>query len=425
VTTPSQRVTPRSQSIEQHPGMLHPGHHSTPALSQLSQLAGRPQHPSQQQPSIEDMARMAALSYNPAAAMAAAAGMGGGMPGSQDAAMMQLQYYRLMKSVVPSEQIDRLFPPEIRERFEMALKAQDMEAHQKMLSAHQAQAMAQSVAQAQSAQLDPKAFLEAQMLDVQRKLGMPPGMPPGAAASMGLPGMPGFMPPTSMSGMSGSNASEMRARELEKMQKLGILSAAGMLGGADPLASLAASNHPAERLAAERLSAERLAAERLSAERLAAVGLSAGGAPPNTHTHTHTHLHLLAASAQNPFLAEQLLQSLGPGSAADPAALARAAAAAAAATAGGMPYGHLPPGFPGVGHPSGLNIPTSSASGAGEMPAHIMAALASRPDMDPRELLSMQHLLSNPSAAMAAQQEALQRQFMMERERHMSGHMPH
>lgn len=48
---------------------------------------------------------------------------------------------------------------------------QDMEAHQKMLSAHQAQAMAQSVAQAQSAQLDPKAFLEAQMLDVQRKLG--------------------------------------------------------------------------------------------------------------------------------------------------------------------------------------------------------------------------------------------------------------
>lgn len=67
---------------------------------------------------------MAALSSNPAAAMAAAAGMGGGMPGSQDAAMMQLQYYRLMKSVVPSEQIDRLFPPEIRERFEMALKAQ-------------------------------------------------------------------------------------------------------------------------------------------------------------------------------------------------------------------------------------------------------------------------------------------------------------
>lgn len=52
VTTPSQRVTPRSQSSEQHPGMLHPGHHSTPALSQLSQLAGRPQHPSQQQPSI-------------------------------------------------------------------------------------------------------------------------------------------------------------------------------------------------------------------------------------------------------------------------------------------------------------------------------------------------------------------------------------
>ena len=80
----------------------------------------------------DDMARMqaAALSGgNPAAAAAAmaaasAAGMGG-LPGSaagQDAAM--LQYYRLMKSVVPSEQIDALFPPQIRERFEMALKAQ-------------------------------------------------------------------------------------------------------------------------------------------------------------------------------------------------------------------------------------------------------------------------------------------------------------
>ena len=82
----------------------------------------------------------------------------------------------------------------------------------------------------------------------------------------------------------------------------------------------------------------------------------------------------------------------GAGGTGDPqAALARAAAAS------GIPYGaHLPPGFPGAaGHPPGLNIPTSSAGGGGgggEMPAHIMAALAARPDMDPRELLSMQHV---------------------------------
>ena len=52
---------------------------------------------------------------------------------------------------------------------------------------------------------------------------------------------------------------------------------------------------------------------------MAAAGLSAATGAPNTHTHTHTHLHLhqqaaaaaMAASAQNPFLAEQLLQSLG------------------------------------------------------------------------------------------------------------------
>ena len=87
-----------------------------------------------------------------------------------------------------------------------------------------------------------------------------------------------------------------------------------------------------------------------------------------------------------------LCLSTGAGGSGDPqAALARAAAAS------GIPYGaHLPPGFPGAaGHPPGLNIPTSSAGGAGgggEMPAHIMAALAARPDMDPRELLSMQHV---------------------------------
>ena len=62
-----------------------------------------------------------------------------------------------------------------------------------------------------------------------------------------------------------------------------------------------------------------LSVYRLSAERMAAAGLSAATGAPNTHTHTHTHLHLhqqaaaaaMAASAQNPFLAEQLLQSLG------------------------------------------------------------------------------------------------------------------
>ena len=48
---------------------------------------------------------------------------------------------------------------------------------------------------------------------------MPPSAAAAAAASMGLPGIPGLtMPPTSM---SGSNASEMMARERERLQKLG------------------------------------------------------------------------------------------------------------------------------------------------------------------------------------------------------------
>ena len=48
---------------------------------------------------------------------------------------------------------------------------------------------------------------------------MPPSAAAAAAASMGLPGIPGLtMPPTSM---SGSNASEMMARERERLQKIG------------------------------------------------------------------------------------------------------------------------------------------------------------------------------------------------------------
>lgn len=69
---------------------------------------------------------MAGMASSQGAAAAMAASMAGmhGAGGAQESAMLQLQYYRMMRSVVPSEQIDRIFPPEIRERFEMALKAQ-------------------------------------------------------------------------------------------------------------------------------------------------------------------------------------------------------------------------------------------------------------------------------------------------------------
>ena len=111
------------------------------------------------------------------------------------------------------------------------------------------------------------------------------------------------------------------------------------------------------------------------------------------------NIHILTMHNVTACIHMLLCLSTGAGGSGDPqAALARAAAAS------GIPYGaHLPPGFPGAaGHPPGLNIPTSSAGGAGgggEMPAHIMAALAARPDMDPRELLSMQHV----SAALMTQ----------------------
>lgn len=59
---------------------------------------------------------MAALGASPAAAMAS-------MQHGMDHAAFQLQYYRMLRTVAP-DQLERMFPPEIRERFDMALKAQ-------------------------------------------------------------------------------------------------------------------------------------------------------------------------------------------------------------------------------------------------------------------------------------------------------------
>ena len=69
------------------------------------------------------------------------------------------------------------------------------------------------------------------------------------------------------------------------------------------------------------------------------------------------------------------------------------AALARAAASGSLPYGGLPPGFPGGPH-AGLNIATSAA---GEMPAQMMAALAAAQqgagqDISQRELLAMQQV---------------------------------
>jgi len=47
VTTPSQRVTPRSQQSSMNEQMFHPNTPSTPALLHLSQLAGRQSLPQQ------------------------------------------------------------------------------------------------------------------------------------------------------------------------------------------------------------------------------------------------------------------------------------------------------------------------------------------------------------------------------------------
>ena len=47
-----------------------------------------------------------------------------------------------------------------------------METHHKMLQSAQAQAAAAAAAAQQSSQMDSKALIEAQMLDLQRKFGM-------------------------------------------------------------------------------------------------------------------------------------------------------------------------------------------------------------------------------------------------------------
>ena len=70
------------------------------------------------------MARLAAYQASASAPNAAAAM---GLPAGMDAAalqLQQLQYYRMLRTVVPQEQLERVYPAEIRERFDMALKAQ-------------------------------------------------------------------------------------------------------------------------------------------------------------------------------------------------------------------------------------------------------------------------------------------------------------
>ena len=73
---------------------------------------------------VDDMARLAAYQASASAPNAAAAM---GLPAGMDAAalqLQQLQYYRMLRTVVPQEQLERVYPAEIRERFDMALKAQ-------------------------------------------------------------------------------------------------------------------------------------------------------------------------------------------------------------------------------------------------------------------------------------------------------------
>lgn len=120
------------------------------------------------------------------------------------------------------------------------------------------------------------------------------GIPPGMMFAPGMPGLPPGIAPTSL-------ASAMSGLDRERLQKLGLFSEAGGPGGA-----------------AERLSAERLHTER-------ALTLQAAAAAGHTAHHTHTHLHLhqaeqaaaaqaaatAAAAAANPFMAQQLLQSMG------------------------------------------------------------------------------------------------------------------
>ena len=84
---------------------------------------------------------------------------------------------------------------------------------------------------------------------------------------------------------------------------------------ADPMVAMAAqaasSASPADKLSAERLTAE---------QRMAGIN-AANTAHAHTHTHTHLHLHqqaeqvaqaaAAAMAAQNPYLAQQLINSLG------------------------------------------------------------------------------------------------------------------
>ncbi|XP_045161386.2 arginine-glutamic acid dipeptide repeats protein-like isoform X2 [Mercenaria mercenaria] len=317
-----------------------------------------------------------------------------------------------------------MYPPNSRERLELELERdkRERDARERELREHELRSLEMREKLKAEMEMKPPGLerllppganpLDPHWLEIQRRYG--PHMLPGGSGSSHLPGI---YPPTSI-------ASDLMARERERLERLGIPPGHPMLGESSYTAAML------ERLAAERMSAERLSAERLQAERLAmhdpmirlqmsgvgsasaaaAAAAAAAHAHTHTHAHSHTHLHLhqpdglpphggqpgipSSSPLHHPLLQPHLLHPLGPG--ADP--------------------------MSGVNGASNQTPPGSLPSLPVGVPPHILAAGREQ------ELLQSdlyRRAYSDPALAqqLQAHHEALQR-MAMDRERFGSGLPP-
>lgn len=330
-----------------------------------------------------------------------------------------------------------MYPPGSRERLELELERDKRERDARERELRERELREMEMREKMKAEMDLKPPglerllppgtnpLDPHWLELQRRFGYPPGglvLPhsaPGSAATAGAGGghVPGVYPPVSL-------ASDLIAREREKLERLGL--------PAGPHPSLPADLSYAS--AVERLSAERQHAERLglvppsNPEALArlqmasfannAAAMAAMHAHTHTHAHSHTHLHLHQQQENNQLAAAAALRESSGGGGGLPAI---------------HPLAHLypPVGPPGADPLSGLqtsSAPPSSLASLHPSAQPLLQASSREQELLQRELYSRAYMDPALAHQLSAQahHEAIQRQLALERERYgATGHLPH
>ncbi|KAL3861507.1 hypothetical protein ACJMK2_007536 [Sinanodonta woodiana] len=298
-----------------------------------------------------------------------------------------------------------MYPPNSRERLELELERdkRERDARERELREHELRTMEMREKLKQELEMKPPGLdrmlppganpLDPHWLELQRRYGYP-GVPLGGAS--GNPAhIPGVYPPTSL-------ASDLMARERERLERLGIPPTPHFPPGVDSAFTSAAI----ERLSAERFHAERMALAADPMIQLQMAGnLGLTHAHTHTHAHSHTHLHLhqpdqiMPISPFMPPPLPHLLGSLPQG--ADPMSGVNGGNNPQVNVSNNLQLSSLPPG----------------------MPPH--ALLSSRE----QEFLQndlYRRAYADPAFAqqMQAQHEAALQRLALERERYGSGHLP-